>query len=90
MILASLWAKWHLPFLSLLAIRNPGQLAGFVLGLTSGPVLLPWLHNSSGSSILLPVARHALCNLAAGTAVASGTIAAVASTLVMVHGGVLI
>jgi len=93
LILAGLWALWHAPFFLILANYQDigvGLIVVFVLGLTSGAVVLTWLYNHSGGSILLPVVWHGLYNVAAGTAAASGVVAATVTAMVMVHGGVLV
>ena len=92
LILAPVWAFWHIPYF--FVIENyrrfgPGQVAGFVIGLTCGAVVLTWLYNRSGGSILLVTLWHGTYNLLSGTEAAGGLIAAVVSTLVMVQAGVL-
>ena len=92
-ILALLWFGWHLPqFFLIAAYRDlgPGQYVGMFLGLTCGAVILTWLYNRSGGSILLVIVWHGLYNFVSGTQAASGVLAAVVSTLVMVQGVVLI
>ena len=60
------------------------------LGLTCGAVILTWLYNWSGGSILLVAVWHGLYNFISGTQAATGMLAAVVSTLVMIQGVVLI
>ncbi len=93
LILAVLWFGWHLPqFFVIATYRNssPVQYVGFFLGLTCGAVILTWLYNRSGGSILLVAAWHALYNFVSGTQAATGLLAAVVTTLVMVQAVVLI
>jgi uncharacterized protein len=93
LMLAPLWFLWHLPQLFVIATyRESGsvQYVGMFLGLTCGAVVLTWLYNRSGGSILLTAVWHGIYNFVAATEAANGTIAAVITTLVMVHGVVLI
>lgn len=93
LILAVLWFGWHLPqFLVVAAYRDfrPVQYVGMFLGLTCGAVVLTWLYNRSGGSILLVIVWHGLYNFVSGTQAATGMLAAVVSTLVMIQGVVLI
>lgn len=93
LILAVVWFGWHLPqFFVIAAYRDfgPGQYAGMFLGLSCGAVILTWLYNRSGGSILLVIVWHGLYNVVSGTQAATGLLAAVVSTLVMVQGVALI
>ncbi len=93
LILALLWFGWHLPQFFLIATyRNLGA-AGYVgmfFGLACGAVILTWLYNRSGGSILLVAIWHGLYNLVAGTQAATGMVAAVVSTLIMIQAILLI
>jgi membrane protease YdiL (CAAX protease family) len=93
LILALLWFGWHLPQFFLIATyRNlgAGGYVGMFFGLACGAVILTWLYNRSGGSILLVAMWHGLYNLAAGTQAASGMLAAVVSTLIMIQALLLI
>jgi len=93
LILALLWFGWHLPQFFLIATyRNlgAGGYVGMFFGLACGAVILAWLYNRSGGSILLVAMWHGLYNLAAGTQAASGMLAAVVSTLIMIQALLLI
>lgn len=96
LILAALWAGWHIPqFFALQSYKGFSgiTLVGFIFGLTCGAIVATWIYNRTGGSILAVVVWHGLFNVASGTKAAtggSGTIAAVVSTLIMVQAIVLI
>jgi CAAX protease family protein len=93
LILAVLWFAWHLPqffVISTYRHSSPVQYVGMLLGLACGAVILTWLYNRSGGSILLVAVWHGLYNLVSGTQAATGMLAAVVSTLVMIQGVTLI
>lgn len=93
LILAVLWFGWHLPqFFVIATYRNssPVQYVGFFLGLICGAIILTWLYNRSGGSILLVAVWHGLYNFVSGTQAATGLLAAVVTTLVMIQAVVLI
>jgi membrane protease YdiL (CAAX protease family) len=93
LILAPLWWLWHLPqFFVIATYRDfePFEYVGMVLGLTCGAIVLTWLFNRSGGSVLLVVVWHGVYNFAAATQASVGTIAAVVSTLVIVQALVLV
>jgi uncharacterized protein len=93
LIIAALWFGWHLPQFFLIAAyrdSSPVQYVGMFLGLACGAVILTWLYNWSGGSILLVAVWHGLYNFISGTQAATGMLAAVVSTLVMIQGVVLI
>jgi uncharacterized protein len=90
LILAPVWFAWHLPqFLVIQTYREfgPGEYLGMFLGLSSGAVVLTWLYNRSGGSILLVIVWHGVYNFVGATqAAVTGPIAAVISTLIMIQG----
>ncbi len=91
--MAPLWFLWHLPqFFVVATYRDfgPASYVGMFLGLAAGAVVLTWLYNRSGGSILLVVVWHGVYNTVGGTQAAEGALAAVISTLVTVHGIVLV
>lgn len=93
LILAVLWFGWHLPqffVISTYRDSSPVQYVGMLLGLTCGAVILTWLYNRSGGSILLVAVWHGLYNFMSGTQAATGLLATVITTLVMIQGVVLI
>jgi len=93
LVLALLWAAWHVPsFFILETYRSLGlaMLPGFVLGLTAGAIFLAWLYHRSGGSILAVSLWHGSFNLATATEASRGLLAALASTVVMIWGTVLL
>ena len=94
LVLAPLWFLWHVPqFFVIQSYREfePVEYVGMLLGLTCGAVILTWIYNQSGGSLLLVVLWHGTYNFVGATeAAASGVMAAVITTLVMVQGVVLV
>lgn len=82
-----LWALWHLPYFFTVATYRgfaPVGYIGFVFGLACGSIVLTWLYNGTGGSILACAVWHGLYNIGTGTAAANSTIQAVTSALVYV------
>jgi membrane protease YdiL (CAAX protease family) len=94
LLVTPMWALWHAPYFSLLdGYRGyaPVAYVGFVFGLACGSIVLTWLYNRSGASILIVAVWHATYNMVGGaTAASQGTIAAVVSTAVTVQALVLV
>src|ERR671913_2289084 len=64
LLLAPIWALWHLPlWLNGAPGRTPLIYAGFVLSAFALSVILTWVYNSTGGSLLLVVLLHATVNL---------------------------
>ena len=59
-------------------------------GLACGSIVLTWLYNGTGGSILACAVWHGLYNLATGTAGANGTIQAVTSAFVYAQAFLLV
>src|SRR5262245_50881140 len=58
-------------------------LPGFLLGVLAGAIVLSWLYNSSGGSVLTAALWHASFNFVTASPNAGGVVAAVTSTLVI-------
>ncbi len=87
LLVALMWAPWHLPlFLTLAPFEAlaAGQVAGWLVGIVAGSIVLTWLFRGSGGSILLVAVWHAVFDFtsAAGPTVA-GPAAAIVTTLVI-------
>jgi len=92
-VVAALWAGWHAPmFLIVDTFRSfgPAITAGWVIGLFSGAVVLSWLYNRGGGSILLVAVWHGTYNLISGTAAGTGLLAATSTTLVITLAATLV
>jgi membrane protease YdiL (CAAX protease family) len=93
LILAAFWALWHLPLFFVIATYRALGVAdyvGFVIGLSGGAIVLTWLYNRSGGSILLVAVWHGVYNAVSGTQAATGDVAAVVSTLIMAQALLLV
>jgi membrane protease YdiL (CAAX protease family) len=93
LILGVLWFGWHAPQFFVIATYReftPVEYVGMFLGLLSGAIVLTWLYNRTGGSLLLVVVWHGVYNFVGATQAATGLIAAVISTLIMVQAVVLV
>jgi uncharacterized protein len=63
-IIAPIWALWHLPlWLQGGPVHTPTIYAAFVVSAFALSVLLTWVYNSTGGSLLMVVLLHATVNL---------------------------
>jgi membrane protease YdiL (CAAX protease family) len=63
-ILGVVWAFYHLPlFFTGQAFRSPSILVPFIISTIALSVILTWVYNSTGGSLLLVVLLHATANL---------------------------
>jgi len=64
LILGLIWGLWHLPlWLTGAPGRTPILYAAFVVSTSSLSVILTWVYNSTGGSLLMVVLLHATFNL---------------------------
>lgn len=85
-IVSVAWAGWHAPMFVVVDTFRSFSLSiliGWVAGLLCGSIVLTWLYNRSGGSILLVAIWHATYNVVSGTDGAEGLLAAVSTTLVV-------
>jgi membrane protease YdiL (CAAX protease family) len=86
LLVAIVWAGWHLPFFfyipsySAMGVR---VLPGFFLGLFAGSIVLTWLYNSSGGSVLAVALWHASFNFVTASPYGGGFVPALTSMLVI-------
>lgn len=79
------WAAWHLPvFLVVADFREMGWTAlGWLVGLAAASVVLTWMYDGTGRSILFVAVWHTVFNFTSATEATNGLPAAISSTLVM-------
>ena len=82
MILAVLWALWHLP--QFFYLFDPAIAIGWTIGLFAGAIVFTWLLNSSNGSILIVAIWHGCFNFISASDAGNGILAAVVSTIVMI------
>lgn len=93
LVLSAGWALWHAPMFFVLASYrgfSPLTLPGFFIGLAAGALVLTALYNHTDGSVLVCAVWHGSYNLAAATAAADGTIAAVATAGVIAWAAALV
>jgi len=93
LITALAWAGWHAPlFVILASFRgfSPATLPGFFLGMLAGALVLAYVYNAAGGGIAAAALWHVAYNLSSASAAASGLVAAIATTAVMVWAAVLL
>jgi uncharacterized protein len=80
------WGLWHLPLFFLVeSFRGLGlALVGWSFGLACGSLVLTWMYDKAGRSILVVALWHTSYNFASGTALMDGLPAIVTSTAVMI------
>ncbi len=81
-VLAPLWALWHLP--QFFYLFDPAIAIGWAIGLFAGALVFTWLFNSTGGSVLIVSIWHGCFNFVTASDAGEGILAAVVSTLVMI------
>lgn len=87
LLLSVAWAGWHAPaFFYVPSYMSMGLkiVPGFFLGILAGAIVLTWLYNSSGGSLLAVMLWHASFNFVTASPNAGGFAAAFVSTAVIV------
>lgn len=93
LIVAVIWAVWHIPFFFVLSTYSgftATTLVMFPLGLASGAIVMTWLHNRTGRSVLAVALWHTLYNMAVATAGATDLIQGVVTAVVMAAAVILV
>ncbi len=81
LILGLLWAAWHAPTFFYNYELSPLSVLAFTVSILSGALLLTWLYNSTGGSVLATLVWHGTFN--AATAGAEGAVAAIVTAAVI-------
>jgi membrane protease YdiL (CAAX protease family) len=85
-LLAVPWAIWHIPTFWLetgMADFDLFVISGWLIGLASGAVVLGWLYERTGSSLLVVALFHAFLNMGSATAATEGLPTAAVSAAVI-------
>ncbi len=93
LLVTPIWALWHLPYfftINTYRAMAPITYVGFVFGLACGSIVLTWLYNGTGGSILACAIWHGVYNLTTATTGGTGTVAAVTTTFVIIQAIVLL
>jgi uncharacterized protein len=87
------WVLWHLPTFFLdsgyRGTLNPLVLPGFVFGIFAGAIVLTWIYEGAGCSVLLVALWHTSFNLGSATRAAEGVIAPLVTVFVIVSAFVI-
>ena len=87
------WATWHLPLFWVVGTfrgLGVGGTIGWIIGIGFGSVILTWMYQSSGRSILVVALWHAAYNFTTATTASAGLAAAISSTIVIVASVVIL
>jgi CAAX protease family protein len=87
------WVLWHLPTFFLdsgyRGTLNPLVLPGFVFGIFAGAIVLTWIYEGAGCSVLLVALWHTSFNLGSATRAGEGVIAPLVTVFVIVSAFVI-
>ncbi len=87
-IMSVFWALWHLPvfaFSAGMSQMGPGEIVGWYLSLLTGTVLLSWMYNGAGGSVLIVAVFHATLDIAM-TSPSPGTLSTVMGAMLTICG----
>jgi membrane protease YdiL (CAAX protease family) len=82
MILAGLWAFWHLPQF-FYAYEFSITMIGWLVGLFAGAIFLTWFYNSNGESILMAAVWHGCFNFVSASTADTGILPFAVSAFVI-------
>lgn len=92
LVVAAVWAPWHLPLFWVsesFADFGPAGTVGWLVSITAGSVVLTWVYLGSGRSIWVVALWHTAFNLVTATEAGGGLAAPVVSAAVIVAAVVL-
>jgi uncharacterized protein len=94
LVLALIWAGWHIPMFWFVegyrAWGIVGLVGGFGLGIVAGAIVLARVVNRTDGSILAAALWHSTYNMTAATAASRGIVGAVTTTCVMLWACILL
>ncbi|HEY6056704.1 MAG TPA: nitroreductase/quinone reductase family protein [Candidatus Limnocylindrales bacterium] len=92
-VVAAVWAIWHVPSFPVIEsyrLMGLGVIPIFAFGLGSGAIVLGWLYDRSGGSILMAALFHLGLNMGSATLAGRGLPAALATTGIMVWAALIV
>jgi uncharacterized protein len=93
LILGAMWVAWHVPaFFYLDTYVNLGLAAFpmFALGVLAGGIVLTWLYNTTGGSVLMVAIWHGVFDFLSASKASDGYIAALMSAVIMIWAVVIV
>jgi membrane protease YdiL (CAAX protease family) len=85
MVVAVIWAVWHIPYWFYVPGYQDLGIAGapgFFIALLLGSILMTWIYNSTGGSVVAVAVWHALFDVFSGSQATDGLMNGVMSTVV--------
>ena len=93
LILGVMWIVWHMPpflYLDTYVALGLAAFPMFALGVMMGAIVLTWLYNSTGGSVLMVAVWHGVFDFLAASKASDGYIAALMSAAIMVWAVVIV
>ncbi len=93
LLLGVMWVVWHVPaFFYLDTYVNLGLAAFpmFALGVLAGAIVLTWLYNTTGGSVLMVAVWHGVFDFLIASKASDGYIAALMSAVIMIWAVVIV
>lgn len=87
LILGLLWSLWHVPaffYLENYVKMGVGIFPVFIIGVLTGSIVLTWLYNSTGGSVLLVATWHGVFDFLLASKKGEGNIAMIMSIVIIV------
>ena len=93
LILGVMWVVWHVPAFFYLDTYMSLGLAAFpmfALGVLTGAIVLTWLYNTTGGSVLMVAIWHGVFDFLSASKASDGYIAALMSAVIMIWAVVIV
>jgi membrane protease YdiL (CAAX protease family) len=93
LILGVMWVVWHVPaffYLDTYVSLGLAALPIFALGVLTGAIVLTWLYNTTGGSVLMVAIWHGVFDFLAASKASDGYIAALMSAVIMIWAVVIV
>ena len=93
LILGVMWIVWHMPaffYLDTYAALGLAAFPLFALGVMTGAIVLTWLYNTTGGSVLMVAVWHGVFDFFSASKASNGAIAALMTAAIMVWAVVIV